>query len=88
MNSALDMALWFYVAVMLACVLALAFCFLMLARNDLVYQVRAKAIDIIWDSKLDESVFDDGPTYDAMMWDFRKWTFKQFYPELADKVTP
>jgi hypothetical protein len=28
---------------------------------------------------------DDGPSYDAQMWDLTKWRFRDFYPELVNE---
>lgn len=29
-------------------------------------------------------VFDEGPSYDRMLFDLTRWTYKQFYPEAAN----
>lgn len=46
-------------------------------RNGLTLEHRLRAIDI------NMTVFLAGPSYNSMMFDLRKWTFAQFYPELA-----
>jgi hypothetical protein len=46
-------------------------------RNNMTLKYRLRAID------LDLNVFRDGPSYEWMLFDLRKWTFKQFYPELC-----
>lgn len=56
------------------CTLAILFCFVMLARNEIVFWCRNKCIDLDFES------FKAGASYHQMIWDFRKWTFKQFYP--------
>jgi hypothetical protein len=60
----------------------LAFCFLMLARNGMIFRCRQKANAICYQMG-DWTIYDSKPSYEAMMWDLRKWTFKQFYPELC-----
>jgi hypothetical protein len=56
-----------------------------LFRTFLVYFVRNKALDIIYENKknirnLSKYYNDD---HFLMIIDLRKWTFKQFYPKLA-----
>lgn len=67
------------------------FClFMAFVRNNLVYNVRKKAINIIYnnrvvgDGSLDWNIHDR-VSYEKMMWDFSKWKFSQFYPELVEK---
>lgn len=55
----------------------LAFLVLLQVRNNLTLKYRLRAIDI------DVYFVTNGPSYEAMLFDFRKWTFKQFYPELC-----
>lgn len=43
-------------------------------RNWLAYSLRMKCI------RRDFAAYEDGPGYYEMMFDLRKWTFKQFYP--------
>lgn len=76
-------------ALLLLC--ALLLCALMLYRNNLVYQARRRRIDEIYEAQM-RILFVEGPgaarpnydemgSYDRQMWDFRKWSYKQFYPE-------
>jgi hypothetical protein len=81
-----------------ACALALAFCALMLFRNEIVFTVRGKAIDatsaaakgIIRNGGHDwhaaYRIMEDFGTYDQMVWSFRKWRFDAFYPMLDVKL--
>lgn len=66
----------------------LALCALMLVRNELTFRVRMRAIDLIHEIEPHEAWRTAhqkfmSVTYESMMYDLRKWTFKQFYPELA-----
>jgi hypothetical protein len=67
--------------------ITLALCFavsiLYSYRNDLVFRVQRRSIDIVFDRGLDEAnlrVYD----YTAMIWQLHKWQFKDFYPHLAE----
>lgn len=66
---------------------------LLMLRNAIVFRVRKKAIGIA--SKKALAAIDqhdpdylkfwlpvEALSYEAMMFDLTKWTFKQFYPEL------
>lgn len=77
----------FALMLLILLVAAAAFCGLVLFRNELVFHARERALDLVNDIEL-ETVYRAGPDYDEMLWDFRKWTFGQFYPELAGRVTP
>jgi hypothetical protein len=65
----------------------------MLIRNRIVHRARTRRIDEIseackqdisrgcldcWKRRYDEL---DSQSYDAMLYDFRRWTYRQFYPE-------
>lgn len=54
----------------------------LVVRVHVAYRARDKAIDIDFHAVL------RGPSARKMMIDLRKWTFAQFYPELARKVAP
>lgn len=54
----------------------------MLFRNELVYRVRQTAIQVIDENDLSYKILND-PSYNEMVFQFKKWTFKQFYPELV-----
>ena len=65
---------------------------MVIVRNELVYRMRIRRIDEIHEfivNATDTQLFDaraykdfrDGPTYDQMVWDLRKWTYRQFYPD-------
>lgn len=65
-------------------------CVLMLVRNDLVYRARTKRHDTVarWNRlaiahKLFTLILDynHDRSYTAMHWDFRCWTYRQFFPE-------
>lgn len=58
-----------------------------MTRNELVYSHRMKALDIIfasgdWEDALAIHYANSG--YHAMVNDWRKWTFADFYPGLDD----
>lgn len=53
---------------------------LIIVRAELTYRHRIRAMGV------DLSSYLKGPSYKAMMFDLRKWTFKQFYPQLAGRV--
>jgi hypothetical protein len=78
----------------LALTLLALFC-LALVRNDLVYRIRIRRIDEIHEHNVrvirghdfsggtrpltvDFNLSD--PSYDAMLFDLRRWTYAQFYP--------
>lgn len=68
---------------------------LVLVRNAIVYKVRDHAIDIIFDGpnwQVEGALYLNTPSHEAsytnMVLDLRKWTFAQFYPELAKRVRP
>lgn len=44
-------------------------------RRGLIHKHRCKAIE------LDLNAYIQGPSHKRQMLDFRKWTFKQFYPD-------
>lgn len=62
------------------------FCALMLYRNELVFKARMKAADICWDERSSEEFRArfKSQSYDSLLYDFRCWTFAQFYPWLKD----
>lgn len=85
-----------YVAVWnIFCVVLFSLCGLMLWRNNKVCDWRIRAIDIIdanIQRKLDAGERVDheaewhayeGISYEAMLYDFRKWKFEHFFPELV-----
>lgn len=37
-------------------------------------------------SKQSEAKTKQGSDYESMLYDFRKWTFKQFYPGLMERL--
>lgn len=51
-------------------------------RNTIVFRVLGKANDKCYELR-DWTVYESKPSYGLMMLDLRKWTFKQFYPELC-----
>lgn len=55
--------------------LCMAFCGIMLIRNKIVYNARMKALNVSLEA------YNKGNTYNYMLWDFRKWTYKQFYKD-------
>lgn len=58
-------------------------------RFTLIIDLRMRALRVIHDH-VDwmeyAMAFDNGPSQHDMMLDWRKWTFKQFYPWLAGAV--
>ena len=76
-------------------VLCIIFCLIMLYRNNLVLDARAKALDIVSErakEALKNGDYDwmrfhrvlDNPSYDKMFWDFRKWSYESFYDFIED----
>ncbi len=56
---------------------------LIIVRSQLVFNYRRRARALVSaDLDLSFKVFDE--SFDAMVWDFRKWTFNQFYPYLKE----
>lgn len=61
---------------------------LLLLRNELIYIYRKRVIDWVYGPHPDMNEWKRRRTilerqnYDQMMWDWRKWTFKQFFPEV------
>lgn len=53
-------------------------------RNEIVYRVRVRAIDVIFDHPdwMERRKILLNPSYNAMLFDLTRWTFKQFYPGL------
>lgn len=49
----------------------------MMLRSRVAYRACAKAIEI------DVYAYEHGPSYDVMTLQVWKWSFRQFYPELA-----
>lgn len=76
---------------LIACIL---FCVLMATRNQIVYRIRVRATDIIF--KKNREAIKNGDyysmlnydeikgSYNKMLFQFDKWTFKQFYPSLLE----
>ena len=66
--------------------LAALFLTLVLLRNHLVFKYRMKAINIVYGkhSPVDWKVYQRTKRAEQF-YDLRKWTFKQFYPELAGR---
>lgn len=56
-------------------------------RNSIVYNARCKAIDYIYARKnwQQERQVLDTVSYERMMWQISKWTFKQFYPQFNEE---
>jgi hypothetical protein len=68
----------------------------MMYRNHLVYTVRTKALNILLKNNITaieenksyislDKIFDKYPSYEMMLFDFRKWAFNQFFPVLKQK---
>ena len=72
-------------------VFAEVMCGVMAIRNNIVYGIRCKANKIISEhcnSLIRKGEYQSGydyfavkGSYDKMMWQLHKWTFKQFYPD-------
>lgn len=76
---------WFGYALIAAaclCVLVIIYSEVMSWRNDMVFFARRKAIDLTTRGYLTPEEFD-ARSYTQMLYDFRKWSFKDFYPDLA-----
>lgn len=72
-------------AFMGSCGLGLLLCIFMLVRCEVVFHVLTRANHASYLIR-DWTLYDAAPSYNAMMWQFHKWTFAQFFPELAAKV--
>ena len=73
---------------------ALVLCSTLFARNHIVHRCRLRALgetsakakaaikagDEDWERFYDE--YRDCPSYDAMLYDPLKWTYRQFYPDM------
>lgn len=66
------MTLAFYIFIMGAIVIIMILLLILQLRNEIVYRVRNRAIAEDW------SLYDKLPSYDKMIWQFNKWTYKQF----------
>ena len=51
-----------------------------LVRNEIVFSIRARAI---WESDSSYDEYIIGPSYEAMIFQVSKWTYRQFYPRAA-----
>ncbi len=60
--------------VIVVLVMAITFVFIMLYRNELVFKCRMRALE---EGGAKHAV--SAGTYGHMMYDFRKWTYNQFY---------
>lgn len=72
------------------------FCGLMLVRNEIVFRCRNRANNVASaraQRRIDNKEFGvwlreweayERAEYGRQLWDFRKWTFRQFFPEYAD----
>lgn len=63
-----------------------AICLLLLVRNEIVYRIRLRALSAIFarEDWLQRSCRMDSPSYYAMVLDLTRWTFRSFYPDLAE----
>jgi hypothetical protein len=64
---------------------------ILLIRTQLIYKIRYRAINSIHLKNLKSENYDlncydrlDKPSFNYMMFDISKWTFKQFYPDLEE----
>lgn len=78
-----------------AIVICLCISGLMLVRNSLVFNCRERARKIIFagvEWEAESKKYLDNPNYSSsynrMVLDLRKWTFAQFFPELAQRTKP
>lgn len=56
-------------------------------RNSVVYNIQCKAIDYIYAQQnwQQERKVLDTVSYERMIWQINKWTFKQFYPQFNEE---
>lgn len=68
------------------CGVLIAIASLFLIRNQIIYKIRIRAIDYVFDSSNCENLRPrlNNPDYEQMMYQWNKWTFKQFYPDFKD----
>lgn len=70
---------------------SIALLLLFVIRNELTYRMRMAATDVLEtligtdDFEIEFDRFK-AASYESMMFDLRKWTFKQFYPSLAGRA--
>lgn len=75
-----------------------ALSFVMLIRNELVFTWRQRATDICHQNaqkripelefhswRKEWNPYENGPSYNAMLWQLNKWSFEAFYPGLVKK---
>jgi len=73
-------------------------CFILLIRNDLVFNYKTRALKMTSEKSI-KAILDDYPnwekfynlyesygSYNKMMLNLKKWTFKDFYPDLENKL--
>jgi hypothetical protein len=62
----------------------------LLVRNELTFRMRSRRYDEIHAHNVrliemggipDLNAYDDMPSYEAMLFDVRRWTYRQFYPQ-------
>ena len=66
----------------------------LLVRNNMIYEIRNDAINSLYDTneklinvgmyKEHQMYFEDYPSYDDMLWDFKKWSYDSLYKELIE----
>jgi hypothetical protein len=73
-------------AIFISVCLCIVACVVMGIRNQIVYNIRGRRIQVIdkINFDLDSSAwlsYHCDISYDRMLWDLRKWTYKQWFPE-------
>lgn len=74
---------------------ALALCGLFALRNRLVFKVRMRRLDEIYSANMKAihngrmppymyEKYHDAQSYDEQIIDLKKWTYRQFYPEVLE----
>lgn len=89
----------FTIFIVAICLQGMVICLVMLYRNNLISQYRAKAIGIAYEYSVKainkgdhdyEKIYgikDSYGTYDEMLLgDLRKWKFEDFYPFIEDRM--
>lgn len=75
----------FYIYIFLGFVFSL----ILIIRNSIVFKYRERALDLIYEGETLEPNLRKYYFLSSteMIWDLRKWTFKQFYPHLVKDET-
>lgn len=68
------------------CCAGMAFCFIMLKRNNLIYKINTKAAEYIFSQPNWKELLKiyRKESYQQMLWSLKRWKFEDFYPKEWD----